>query len=65
MNCRLSARQKKLSFGCSNLEQIEILGDDFDSDICRDFERAELVPIRFSLPRVCKSVAKQLLRKLL
>jgi uncharacterized protein (DUF362 family) len=55
---------KKLSFGISDFEQIELLGDDFTADICRDFERALLIPIRFSLPRVCKSIAKQLLRKL-
>ena len=55
---------KKLSFGCYDLDHIELLGDDFTSDICCDFERAELIPIRFSLPRVCKSIAKQLLRKL-
>jgi uncharacterized protein (DUF362 family) len=55
---------KKLSFGCSDPDQIELLGDDFSAEICRDFERAELIPIRFSLPRVCKSIAKQLLRQL-
>jgi uncharacterized protein (DUF362 family) len=53
---------KKISFGTFCYEHIQMVGDDFD--ICRDFERATLVPIRFSLPRVCKSVAKQLLRKL-
>ncbi|MDO8301782.1 MAG: DUF362 domain-containing protein [Sedimentisphaerales bacterium] len=53
---------RKISFGCGDPEHIEFLGDDFD--ICRDFERAELIPIRFSLPRVCKSIAKQLLRRL-
>jgi uncharacterized protein (DUF362 family) len=53
---------KKLSFGVGDAEQIEILGDNIA--ICRDFERAELIPIRFSLLRVCKSIAKQLLRNL-
>lgn len=55
---------KKLSFGCGSFEQMELLGDDITADICRDFQRADLIPIRFSLPRVCKSIGKQLLRQL-
>lgn len=55
---------KKNSFGCRDVEQSELLGDDFTADICRDFQRAERIPIQFSLPRVCKSIAKQLLRRL-
>jgi uncharacterized protein (DUF362 family) len=55
---------QKILFGVTDLEQIEILGDDFAADTCHDFERAELIPVRFSLLRVCKSIVKQLLRKL-
>jgi uncharacterized protein (DUF362 family) len=55
---------KKLSFGCCDPSQVELIGNDFTADICRDFQRAELIPIRFSLQRVCKSIAKQLLRQL-
>jgi uncharacterized protein (DUF362 family) len=51
---------RKIHFGCGSLEQIETLGDDYTAGICRDFERAQLIPIRFSLPRVCKSAVKQL-----
>jgi uncharacterized protein (DUF362 family) len=56
---------KKISFGCTDAEQIEITGDDFTADICHDFQRAQLIPIRFSLLRVCKSAGKQLLRKIM
>jgi len=42
-------------------DRIEILGDDFQQNVCTDFELPELVPLRFSLPHVCRSVAKQIL----
>lgn len=51
---------KKIGFGCSCEDQIEIVGDDLDRLKCPDFKRATLTPLRFSLPRICKSVAKQL-----
>ncbi len=51
---------KKINFGCSDEEKIEILGDNFAGDICNDFELCELIPIRFSLLHVCKSVCKQI-----
>ena len=37
----------------------ELVGDELA--VCEDFERAKPIPIRFSLGRVCKSAAKQLL----
>jgi uncharacterized protein (DUF362 family) len=51
---------KQIGFGCSEPKEIEILGDDFPQDICTDFDLPELVPLRFSLPHVCKSVCKQI-----
>ncbi len=51
----------KIGFGCSNVEKIETLGDDFSESICTDFEPPELIPIRFSLFHVCKSVCKQVI----
>jgi uncharacterized protein (DUF362 family) len=51
----------QVGFGCSRIEKIQIIGDDYTDDICTDFEPATLIPIRFSLAHVCKSVAKQLL----
>lgn len=52
---------QRMDFGISHMGQIEILGDDYRSHICRDFEPAEQIPIRFSLGRVCKSFIKQVL----
>ncbi|MCJ7673600.1 MAG: DUF362 domain-containing protein [Sedimentisphaerales bacterium] len=42
-------------------DKIEILGDDFSQNVCMDFELPELIPLRFSLSHVCRSVAKQIL----
>ncbi|MHC4628702.1 MAG: DUF362 domain-containing protein, partial [Planctomycetota bacterium] len=52
---------RKTGFGCSERANIEIVGDDFSSSIATDFELPELIPIRFSLVQVCKSVCKQIL----
>jgi len=52
---------QKIGFGCSDRTKIEIAGDDPSSNICTDFELPDLVPIRFSLVQVCKSVCKQIL----
>jgi len=50
---------KRLGFGCFDFERIEVAGDDFSEDICKDFEFPELIPVRFSLPYVFRSVCKQ------
>lgn len=52
---------KKKGFGCSRLDEIKMVGDDYMHSICTDFEKAELVPIRFSLWHVCRSVCKQVI----
>ncbi|MBA7639622.1 hypothetical protein ES703_47281 [subsurface metagenome] len=52
---------RKLQFGCSDPDKIKILGDNFPENICTDFQLAEPVPLRFSLPHVCKSICKQIL----
>jgi len=52
---------REMQFGCSDLDKIKVLGDGFPENICTDFELAEPVPIRFSLPHVCKSICKQIL----
>ncbi len=52
---------KKIGFGCTNPDAIEIIGDPFPDTVCTDFVLAEPIPIRFSLPHVCKSICKQLL----
>jgi uncharacterized protein (DUF362 family) len=52
---------KQIGFGCSDLVQIETVGDDFSEHLCTDFEIPHLVPIRFSFPHVCKSICKQII----
>ena len=48
-----------IGFGCADISKIDIIGDDYTELICKDFDIPELVPLRFSLPRICKSIAKQ------
>ncbi len=52
---------RQIGFGCSDIAKIEIAGDDFPQNICTDFQLPKMVPIRFSLPHVCKSICKQIL----
>ena len=52
---------KKIGFGISDPEKIDIVGDDFSSQICTDFVPAEQASLRFSLKKVCRSVLKQAL----
>ena len=52
---------KQISFGCSEPTKITIAGDDFPLSVCTDFILPELVPIRFSMLHVCKSICKQIL----
>jgi len=49
----------RLGFGCQDFKEIEIAGDDFPNQICSDFEIPPLIPVRFSLLYVCKSIIKQ------
>lgn len=51
----------QLAFGCSDFEKIEIAGDEFPQSVCTDFELPQLIPIRFSLLHVCKSIFKQII----
>ena len=52
---------KQIAPDFPDAEKIEILGDDFPQEACTDFELPELIPLRFSLSHVCRSVAKQIL----
>jgi hypothetical protein len=54
-----TSRQMGLAF--SDKDNIIILGDDFPEKTCTDFELPELVPLRFSLLHVCKSIGKQII----
>jgi uncharacterized protein (DUF362 family) len=49
---------KKMGIGSMD-EPIDVIGDAFDGPVCGDFKPAELTPLRFSFPRICKSITKQ------
>ena len=52
---------RQIGFGCSDRQEIKIVGDDFPEIVCTDFARPPQIPIRFSLPHVCRSICKQIL----
>ncbi len=52
---------RQADFGCSEWQQIEIVGDALPAVPCPDFEMAQLIPVKFSFGRVCRSMARQLL----
>lgn len=51
---------REMNFGCSDRENITIIGDDYRQLICREFVHANPIPLKFTLPRICKSITKQL-----
>ena len=52
---------KTKGFGCSDISRIDIVGDDYKSPVVEDFVFAQQTPLEFTLPRICKSVCKQIL----
>lgn len=52
---------EQMGFGCADADNIEIVGDALPQAACTDFALAELIPIRFSLLHVCKSIGKQMI----
>lgn len=54
-----AARQMK--FGYSELNAIKIVGDEFSNHTCKDFQIPRLIPVRFSLLYVLRSVCKQII----
>ncbi|MBN1359294.1 MAG: DUF362 domain-containing protein [Sedimentisphaerales bacterium] len=52
---------RQIGFGCSALDEIEILGDPLPAEPCRDFQWAIQSPVKFSLYHVCRSALRQLL----
>lgn len=49
-----------IGFGCCDIDKIKVVGDSFSENICTDFEFPPLIPIRFSLIHICKSICRQL-----
>jgi uncharacterized protein (DUF362 family) len=52
---------KRVGYGCSDPDRIEIVGDPLPATPCPDFEPAQLILVKFTLGRVCHSVARQIL----
>jgi uncharacterized protein (DUF362 family) len=52
---------RRIGFGCSDPDRIEVLGDALPDTPCSDFLLPELMPIKFSLPHICRSLGKQFL----
>jgi len=52
---------RRLGFGTSDLDQIEVLGDALPATPCKDFVMAQLTPVKFSFPHICRSITKQIL----
>jgi len=51
---------KRIGFGYSDLDRIQVVGDAGPKKACADFQAAKLVPIRFSLVHVIRSVIRQI-----
>lgn len=51
---------KKLQFGCSDSDKIKIVGHSLPLKPCTDFKIPRLIPIRFSLLHIFKSICKQI-----
>jgi uncharacterized protein (DUF362 family) len=51
---------KLMGLNSPEADSIKILGDSLPKSPCTDFELPRLIPIRFSLPHVCKSICKQI-----
>ena len=52
---------RQMGVGCCDPEEVRVLGDNLSKNVCADFELAEPIPLRFTLPRICKSVVKQII----
>lgn len=52
---------RQIGFGCSQFSQIEVIGDELPTEPRTDFQIPPLIPIRFSLAHVCKSIGKQII----
>ncbi len=51
----------KLNFGCSDPDKIEVVGDSYKQHKCTNFKPATQTQLYFTFPRICKSIAKQLI----
>jgi uncharacterized protein (DUF362 family) len=52
---------RQIGFGCSDPARIEIAGDTPPATACPDFLKPHLMPIKFSLGHICRSIGRQIL----
>jgi uncharacterized protein (DUF362 family) len=52
---------KQMGFGYCEFEKIKIIGDGLPEKPFTDFQLPILIPLRFSLTHVCKSITKQVI----
>lgn len=57
----LLSTAQKMGVGIGANAPITIVGDSYTKTACRDFKPAIQTPLRFTFPRICKSIAKQCL----
>ena len=50
---------KVMGYGCPGDGALALIGDPYLKEICTDFLFAKQIPLRFTFPRICKSIAKQ------
>lgn len=50
---------REIGFGCADLDEIDVLGDALPPP-CTDFALPRMIPIRFTFPHVCQSIARQI-----
>jgi len=50
---------EKMGVGIPADKSINIVGDTFEKPACTDFKPAIQTPLRFTFPRICKSICKQ------
>jgi uncharacterized protein (DUF362 family) len=52
---------RAVGYGCTDPDGIEITGDALPTTPCAGFEPAPLMPVKFTLGRVCRSISRQIL----
>jgi uncharacterized protein (DUF362 family) len=52
---------RRIGFGCGDFEQIKLVGENLPKHVLDDFEIPPLIPVRFSLFYICKSILKQII----
>jgi uncharacterized protein (DUF362 family) len=52
---------RQIGFGCTDLSQVEVVGDALPQTPCPDFAMPRPTPLKFSFTHICRSIGKQIL----